>query len=136
MNTSAYSLPAPKLVAPIIHDDGVKQFKVGPEQADQWYLFEVKESLGIKYTEVLTPEGDDVDYWDDMLGVLDNRDLFIKTLKMIACPFEEPTHFSFKGPLTKEQRHSIHKMNKKGEFKTITCCENGVRILHVLLTKF
>jgi len=137
MNKFAYSLPAPKLIAPIIRDDGSIQFtEGGQEQVDQYFLLKEQKLLGIKYTEVLTPEDDDIDYWDDLLRVLDNRDLFIKTLKMIASPFEEPQHFSFKGPLTKEQRHSIHKMSRKGEFKTMTTIENGVSILNVFLIKF
>jgi len=135
MDSSAYMLPARKFTDPVILDGGRRLFTEGFEQVDQWHLNEQKKLFGIQHTEVLTPEGDDVDYWDDVLNALDNRDLFTRSLKMIASPFEEPMHFAFKGPLSKEQRHSIHKMNKKGELKTITCCENGVRILHVLLSK-
>ena len=134
MNSSAYSLPAPKLVAPIIRDDGIIQFTTGSvEQVDQWFLSEEKKSFGVKYTEVLTPEGDDVDYWDDLLSVLDNRELFLAGLRLLVCPLSGPIHFAFKGPLTKEQRHLIHKMNRKGEFKTRTVVENGVNILHLMV---
>ena len=134
MNSSAYSLPAPKLVTPIIRDDGIIQFTSGSlEQVDQYFLFEEKKSFGVKYTEVLTPEGDDIDYWDDLLSVLDDRELFLSGLRLLVCPLSGPMHFAFKGPLTKEQRHSIHKMNKKGEFKTMTIVENGVRILHLFV---
>ena len=136
MATLAYASNLPEYAAPIVLDNGNRFFPGGPDQVDQWFLAEQRKTSGIQHIEVLTPEGDDVDYWDDLLSVLDNRELFVAGLRMIASPFEEPTQFSFKGPLTTQQRHLIHKMSKKNEFKTVTTCEKGTRTLHVFLLKF
>ena len=98
----------------------------------------MRKTYGITHIEVLQPTDDDGS-WYEMLDIVATNDLakFISWLKWIICPFNKPTHFIFKGPLTNEQSMAIHKMGLiNGDFISTTTNENGMPIMNVFITHY